>query len=178
MTWKPAVLTGLCLAVVSLGLSVQQWAPCVVAYGPSTSLPKGWYVRALGSRPLQLGDIVVVSAPDVMQPYVPTEVRGMRLLKQVAALPGMQVCWGMTTMIVVRPVEWYPFVPDAPAIRQPPGCRILGDKEIVLVGTHPRSFDSRYVGPISTQLIQWRAVPVWTWKGDEGGEGGTPTRGL
>jgi type IV secretory pathway protease TraF len=178
MAWKPATMTGIMLTVLSLGLSAPRWVPSVLAYGPSTSLPKGWYVRAFPARPLRVGDLVVLDVPAQMYGYVPTEVRQARLLKQVAAVGGMMVCWGETAMTVLGNQAWYPLHPLAPPVRQDLGCRVVAPDELVLVGQHIRSFDSRYMGPVSTTLVQWRALPVWTWPGEEREHGGTPTRGL
>jgi type IV secretory pathway protease TraF len=165
MAWKPATLTGVVLTVLSLGLSAPRWVPSVLAYGPSTSLPKGWYVRAFPARPLRVGDLVVLDVPASMQGYVPTDVRQARLLKQVAAVGGMTVCWGTGAMSVQETHRWYPFHPLAPLARQDLGCRVVTPNELVLVGQHARSFDSRYMGPVSSTLVQWRALPVWTWPG-------------
>jgi type IV secretory pathway protease TraF len=177
MTWKPATLTGVILTVLSLGLSAPRWVPSVLAYGPSTSLPKGWYVRAFPARPLRVGDLVVLDVPDRMQDYVATDVRHPRLLKQVAAVGGMTACWGIEAMTVRGTHGWYPFHPLAPAVRHDLGCWVLAPDEVVLVGTHARSFDSRYMGPVSTTLVQWRALPVWTWPGEEREQGGAHARG-
>jgi type IV secretory pathway protease TraF len=35
---------------------------------------------------------------------------------------------------------------------------------LILVGTHPRSFDSRYIGVVDGHLLQFRVRPLWTWE--------------
>ncbi|TIS13749.1 MAG: S26 family signal peptidase, partial [Mesorhizobium sp.] len=43
------------------------------------------------------------------------------------------------------------------------GCRALGDNEVFLLGSDKnRSFDSRYFGPVPTQNVIGRLVPLWT----------------
>ena len=33
-----------------------------------------------------------------------------------------------------------------------------------MVGTHPRSFDSRYIGEVDRALVRFRVLPLWTWR--------------
>ncbi|TIU31998.1 MAG: S26 family signal peptidase, partial [Mesorhizobium sp.] len=41
--------------------------------------------------------------------------------------------------------------------------RALGDNEVFLLGSDKnRSFDSRYFGPVPTQNVIGRLVPLWT----------------
>lgn len=42
------------------------------------------------------------------------------------------------------------------------GCGPLSDGAVFLLGDHPKSFDSRYFGPVSTTLIVGKAVPIAT----------------
>ena len=49
-------------------------------------------------------------------------------------------------------------------MQQPQGCHTIPAGELLLVGTHPRSFDSRYIGVVDGQLLQFRVHPLWTWE--------------
>ncbi|TIQ50117.1 MAG: S26 family signal peptidase, partial [Mesorhizobium sp.] len=43
------------------------------------------------------------------------------------------------------------------------GCRALGHNEVFVLGSEKsRSFDSRYFGPVPTQNLIGRLVPLWT----------------
>jgi type IV secretory pathway protease TraF len=100
---------------------------------------------------------------------MPVEIEGSRLLKQVAAVGGMQVCWGPKAMTIATtggPWLEYPLHAEAPAGRAEEGCRVLDEEDLVVVGTHERSVDSRQIGPVARQLVQWRAWPVWTWEAE------------
>jgi conjugative transfer signal peptidase TraF len=52
-----------------------------------------------------------------------------------------------------RPLAHYPY-----------GTHVLGQGELRLVSPyHPRSFDSRYFGPVASVGVISRLVPVWSW---------------
>jgi type IV secretory pathway protease TraF len=152
------------LLVVSWRASL--WVPHVLVYAPSASLPKGWYVRAFPARPLTVGDLVVLTVPASMDAAVPQEVPQRRLLKSVAAVEGDTVCWEQGAMVRATPAGavQYPLHPDVPVAAHPSGCQTLEAEHLVIVGTHPRSMDSRYVGPVPARLVQFRVVPLWTWE--------------
>jgi type IV secretory pathway protease TraF len=150
-----------------LGYTGLQALPSVLVYVPSPSLPKGWYVRAWRQAPLAVGDLVVLTVPASMRPWMPVDLAAPRLLKQIAAVGGMEVCWGPTGMMIPTPSgPWmaYPQHAEGPASRVEEGCRVLGEEELVVIGTHPRSVDSRHIGPVARALVQWQAWPVWTWE--------------
>ena len=157
---------GVLALMLTLGSTTPQWVPAVLIYAPSASLPKGWYVRAFPARTVQVSDLVVLDVPASMAPYMPLDVPHTRLLKQVAALGGDTVCWELRAMTITTPqgTARYPLHPEGPALRQPDGCHALGADTLVIVGTHPRSFDSRYVGTMPLSLVRFRVVPLWTWR--------------
>lgn len=160
--WRYGVV-GLIVGLVGLG--VPQGLPRILAYGVTPSLPKGWYVRQWSQRPLQVGDIVVVRTPAILATRMPPNVPGSRLLKMIAGVPGMYVCWTTEAMTVEgRVYPRHAAIQDAAARV---GCGIVDDGEVLLVGLHPRSFDSRYFGPVPLHLVQWRAQALWTWETQE-----------
>jgi type IV secretory pathway protease TraF len=165
MTGIPLKWGGLVLAL-TLGWTTPWWLSRVLVYAPSASLPKGWYMRAFPARAVQVGDLVVLDVPGAMAAYVPMDVPHARLLKQVAALGGDMVCWSHDAMAVrtVHGAVRYPFHPASRAVRHPEGCTALDADSLVMVGTHPRSFDSRYVGQVPVSLVRFRVVPLWTWR--------------
>jgi type IV secretory pathway protease TraF len=165
MTRPGRTLSGLAL-LLTLGWSASLWLPAVLVYAPSASLPKGWYVRAFPGRALQVGDLVVLEVPASMAASVPLDVPHRRLLKHVAALGGDTVCWAQDAMVVrtLQGTARYPFHPDGPMGTHPNGCHTLETESVVIIGTHPRSFDSRYVGAVPVSLVRFRVWPLWTWR--------------
>ena len=161
--WQSLLRRGLggLLVVYLLGLG----AATVVISSPSPSLPPGYYIRALPLHPLRIGDLVMVEVPAVLKPSVPSWYSGRWLLKQVAGLAGTAVCWEATRMVVQGPGQevHYLVPPQPPMVPQREGCTVLGDDEMLIVGRHARSIDSRYVGPVSTNLVRFRVWPLWTW---------------
>jgi type IV secretory pathway protease TraF len=166
MTWWKWAVLGTALGWVVLACTAMWWAPALVAYGPSTSLPKGWYIRAWRQNPVLVGDLVVLTPPQEMRSYLPPTVPQARILKQVVAVGGMVVCWTEAAMVIYgeESVASFEYHPEAPAVRYRRGCRVVEPDELVVSGTAPRSFDSRYIGPLCLSAVQWRAVPLYTWR--------------
>ena len=69
------------------------------------------------------------------------------------------------TVVTARGTAAIPIMPRRSRMRQP---RRLPSRSrrttCILVGTHPRSFDSRYIGVVDGQLLQFRVRPLWTWE--------------
>jgi type IV secretory pathway protease TraF len=153
-------------ALVLVGKSAPAWVPQLLVYAPSSSMPLGWYARAFPERDVRVGDLVVVETPESMRAALPAQTPQARLLKAVAGVAGTAVCWHKEGMVVWAPggTRCYPTQPDLQG--EPPleTCRRVGKDEVVLVGWHPRSFDSRYVGTIPLGLVQFRVWPLWTWE--------------
>jgi type IV secretory pathway protease TraF len=173
MRRRRKVLAGI---VVALGLVaclgpwvVRVTVGPVVVYNATASLPKGWYVRAWHSFPLQVGDIVVMEVPAAVWAQIPAELPVQWFLKHVAALPGMQVCWTAEGMEVryEQMVVTYRLHAEYTGLSPAVVCRVLTEEEIVVTGEHERSLDSRYMGPLAFASVQWRALPLWTWRGTE-----------
>jgi len=165
MLWSVLVLGGVVIAGWSAGL-LRGLLP-VIVYNPSPSLKRGWYLQAGTRRGTpETGTIVYMRTPAVFTPYMPSEWPAHHLLKQVVAVAGMRVCWAHDAMTVETPDGFskrYHLHADIPA-RYPIGCTTLQPDALVVIGTHLRSFDSRYVGPVSALLVDCTVVPLWTWE--------------
>ena len=128
-------------------------------------LPYRFYLLHLSEHGEQRGDYVAFSA-ERMEPFYPA---GTLVAKQVIGVPGDHVLvnangvwvneqfWGALQHVKAggrlwrlghRPEE---YVRDE---RVPP-------HQLWVMGTHPRSFDSRYWGYVSDEQIVGRAVPLW-----------------
>lgn len=127
-------------------------------YNITTSAPIGWYAVER-KRPLQRDDLLAAFAPQstrnlaVARGYLPTHVP---LIKTVWAVGGERVCHDGQSVRV-------PNRPDISVLGQDglgralpviSGCYTLKADEVFLVSTSiANSWDSRYFGPVSDDLI-------------------------
>lgn len=148
----------------------------LVLYNHSPSVPEGLYVRT--SAPVTVGAFVTVRARDVAPEQA--HRRGFedttdRFIKRVAAAGGARVCSDGRRLVVGGDDDGVGDVGDDhhravavrvvdngadPSTRGWRGCRVLAPGEVLLLGDTQDSFDGRYWGPISVQLIEgvWRKV--------------------
>lgn len=132
----------------------------VVLFNHSPSVPVGFYVRE--SSVLTRGMFVTVRARDV----APAEAvahhyndEGDRFIKRLAAIAGQEVC-SDGRVLSIDDVEAAIVQVGAGAPQGWVGCRTLGSNEILLLGDSANSFDGRYWGPISTDVVEgvWRPL--------------------
>jgi len=148
------------LVVVCAALMTARAQP-VMIYNPSQSVPSGFYLRS--SEPPRRGDFVTVAAFEVAPEYA--ALRGYadrtdHFLKRVAAIEGQLVC-AEDEMISIDGSHAATRIDRDAAGRTLPtwrGCRRLGAGELFLLGDTDDSFDGRYWGPITINLIEG----VWT----------------
>lgn len=155
------VLLGVALAGPLSAVSAQ------LVINATPSLPRGLYWR-LPVGGLAVGDVVEVTAPDrwlALMRGLPERFRHAPVLKHVAATAGSTVCWTPEAMTLGTedPTPRWPMLPGlAPTTTT---CQVVGPEELALVGTHPRSLDSRYGGLVDRRRVRFRVIPVLTWGG-------------
>ncbi|MEQ1808440.1 MAG: S26 family signal peptidase [Terricaulis sp.] len=135
----------------------------LVIYNPSNSVPAGFYVRL--DRPLERGALVTVRAVSVAPAYATLRNftdPGDRFIKRIAGVAGDEVCaegqrLSLNGVVVARRSER-----DSAGHMLPTwsGCRILAPDELLLLGDTADSFDGRYWGPVTTEMISgvWRSI--------------------
>jgi conjugative transfer signal peptidase TraF len=151
------------LGLVALGSSGRR-APLLI-YNASASAPLGFY-RVFPARPLARGDLVLARAPETPRRlaaergYLPA---GVALVKRIAALSGERIC-AIGRAVTIDGIAVATRLPVDRAGRPLPawgGCRTLGPDEVfLLMAGVPDSFDSRYFGPVSTESVIGRLVPL------------------
>ena len=155
-----------------LGIAAFIAAACVtpatrIVYNPSDSAPRGWYLVFQAAR-VRVGDYVVVRLPRdtaalaAARDYLP---RSVPILKQIAALGGQRVCIRNAVVYVDGAAITRALDVDSKGRPLTAGvhCRALFDDELFLLNlTNPRSFDSRYFGPIDASFVRGRAIPLST----------------
>lgn len=141
-------------------------APRLV-WNASASAPIGLYWNT-GARDVSRGDLVVAWAPEfarrlaATRGYLPEDVP---LVKLVAGLSGDTICavGGMVWVNGSTPIVRLKRDRDGRDLPAWTGCRLLRSDEVLLLMEGVRdSFDGRYFGSISTNLIIGRLVPLWT----------------
>lgn len=154
-------------ATMLLGIPLMLHPVPRLVWNASASAPIGFYlVRSAGS--LHRGDLVLMPPPGAVarlasaRGYLPD---GVLLVKRAAALSGDLVCvndkevrlnghhvaWTLPEDREGRPLPWWD------------DCRRLVDDEVfLLMPDVPDSFDSRYFGPVPSNRIVGRLVPLWT----------------
>jgi conjugative transfer signal peptidase TraF len=132
-------------------------------WNASNSVPIGWYF--VRKRQPNLGEIAVIQQPEWVEIYA--SARGYLplqtpLLKPVRAIKGSIVCR----------FERYVFIDGNMVARAKyldtnhrmlpvwKGCRTLKSDEVLVLGQHRGSFDSRYFGPINRTQVLGTAVRV------------------
>ncbi len=161
------------LAVVAVGvLSILPVTPRLI-WNASASVPLGLY-SIEPARHLEVTDLVAVRTPEPLASFMAERrylPRGVPLMKRVAALPGQRVCRN-GAHITIDGIDMGEALARDRAGRALPswqGCRRIADDEVFLMNwTAPDSMDGRYFGPLSTNTIIGRAIPLWT---DEDGDG-------
>lgn len=165
---KALIARALTPALAGIALLV---APTIASLAPllvwniSPSVPVGLYCIAY--IPPNVGHLALVRLPSgiaalaTRRRYLP---RTAHLLKPVIAVGGDRVCrFGPHTLIngrIIALAQWTDGLGRALPIWQ--GCRALAAGDVFLIARDPRSFDSRYFGPLGRHNIVGRGVPVWT----------------
>ena len=99
--------------------------------------------------------------------HVPIErgamVQMRQLMKHVAAVPGDTVCATPMGSFVNHRLWPNSDIPtDAKYPHYPYGCYKLAAGQYWILGSHPLSYDSRYLGMIPWDLIDGTVKPFWT----------------
>lgn len=172
---KYLALGGLGVLTILLGglavMTVYAWRTGADLYlNVGVSLAPGWYlclpVPEEGLLPL--GAIVEVVPPafavEAVAAYFSGDVLG-HWLKQVALGPTETVCLAGEEVRVGEEVIAQRPLLQRYALPAVEGCWTLGDDEVFVLGTHPRSWDSRYVGPLPRAAVKGLCEALWTWEG-------------
>lgn len=140
------------LVCVAIGLGVR--------LNVSSSVPRGLYwIRSL-AMPVQPGDLVAFHVP-----RRPAWWQGSTLMvKPVAGVAGDVACL-YEKIFWVGPRNYGPVVeaPSGPVGAWLHGCQVVPEAAVVVASSSPRSFDSRYFGPLPEHTLVGRAVPLWIW---------------
>lgn len=162
-------LVGILFGVIAM-LGAAWVKPAIqLAYNPTDSAPRGWYLVTPAAR-FRVGDYVVAQIPNeasllaAARGYLPLTVP---LLKQVGAVAGVRVCVCndivyIDSVAITRTLD---VDSKGRALASWQRCRALGSDELFLLNPgNKASFDSRYFGPVKTTDVRGRVTPLWTWR--------------
>ncbi|MFD1984381.1 S26 family signal peptidase [Mesorhizobium newzealandense] len=163
------VRKAIAIAAIGVGLigftAFEKPSPWLV-WNASASAPLGLYL--VDSAAPARGDLVLVRTAQAVadraekRGYLP---RNVPLVKRIAALPHEHVCTFNEAIIIGGAIVARRLATDVQGRALPwwNACRKLVDDEVFLLnGETPRSFDSRYFGPVPASNVIGRLVPLWT----------------
>ena len=131
------------------------------------SMAKGAYVRVGEVHDIKSGDIIAMPMNSAARNYLVKKLgypKDTMLIKRVAGLSGDLVCRhnsvvtiNKRTLVAARSDQQGNLLPAWN------GCRTLSTSEVFLLGDHPASFDSRYLGPVLQGELAgiYRAAVTW-----------------
>jgi type IV secretory pathway protease TraF len=86
------------------------------------------------------------------------------MLKQMTALAPDTVCLQGHDVIVNGTVIAQCPLLEAYPLHAAEGCHALGEDEVFLMGTHARSYDSRYFSSVPRPNLAATCTALWTWE--------------
>ncbi len=171
MSWCVPV-TG-AISVLALAAASTFDLPKKLVFNATNSAPVGFYW--LDKRRVRTGDYVFAHVPVRVRTLVESRrylPRDVPLIKRVGGGYGDRICRiGQDVLINgVRAAVALRYDGQGRKMPQWYGCYVLTEGHIFLLQDHPRSFDSRYFGPVGPDIIIGRAVRMRFpyWKDDEG----------
>ncbi len=118
-------------------------------------MPIGIYIKILTNK-FEIGDIIIFHS----------EEKKSNLLKYIAGYEGHEYCfdfegilWINGFPLVQKNIKKYPEKLSTESF-----CQILKKDELLVLGDHPNSYDSRYFGPIKKQQIIAQVELALEWK--------------
>ena len=139
-------------------------------YNVTVSLPPGWYVcqKLRAGAVLSRGNLVLLTPPpkvrDALHRIAPLQATTTLWMKQLAAMDQDTVCLVGDDVSINGAVVAHRVLLNTYAMPPLEGCMMFGQNEVFLLGSHTKSFDSRYTGAWDASAIEGTCTPVWTWE--------------
>lgn len=151
------------------GLSAQG---ITLTFNPTASAPIGLWAIATRSRAFHPGDYVVACPPPVAVVESVLKAGGLPegscpsgtgpVLKTIGAVASDTVTLREGFPVSVNGSEMQGMIPGDSFPAWPSGTYPVGPSEVWLLSDyHPRSFDSRYFGPVQVDQVIGKAYPVF-----------------
>lgn len=167
MTGRAVALAVMAVGIAFLVFTITAKPMPRLLWNASASVPIGLY-RIEPVRELAVTNLVVAAAPQPLatvfaeRDYLPL---GVPLIKRILALPGQSVCRNGLLITVDGKAVGTALAYDSRDRALPvwQGCRRIAPDEVFLMNVGAAaSLDGRYFGPIPSNSIVGRALPLWT----------------
>lgn len=165
MKKKAVIFLGLCLA---FGLMLCEM-PKMIYFNVTSSLPQGFYLR-IPCKEFRRGDYIVYEPSEEVKTLIVENGWGdgkRDFLKKVGATAGEKYSIDAETLkfeiegkYIGQVYETDTKGNDLPKIR---GEHEVPKGYVLPIATSARSFDGRYSGVISEEIIKARVIPILTW---------------
>lgn len=155
-------ITGLSAGLVLFGLGFDPADRLI--WNRTASAPTGLYW--LSDAPFTPGRWVVVSSQSVQAKWAQEHGfvgKGWPLLKQIAGVPGDEICRTGRDILMNDEVVAEALTVDSSGRNLPvwDGCLQLQSDEFFLLTPHPASLDGRYFGPTKQSDLDGVAIPLF-----------------
>lgn len=166
---KRRVLLGGAAALCALLLPTLHRPALRLVWNVSASVPVGLY-RIVPEPAQRRGELVALRPSPTLARYMASRryvEAGALLVKPIAAVAGQEVCRSGETVAIDDVTVATARIADRTGRPLPvwTGChRLRAGTVFLLAPSVPASFDGRYFGPVATNSIVGRAVPLWTWQ--------------
>lgn len=129
----------------------------IIFLNQTASMPTGIYIKKSKDK-LEIGDIIVFYSKETKS----------NLLKYVAGYDGYEYCldfentlWGNSFPLAQKNIAKFHEEKPTQSL-----CKTLKKDELLVLGEHPDSYDSRYFGPIKRQQVIAQVELALEWKND------------
>lgn len=160
------------ISVASLGIGLALFGAAFkpqdrLIWNRTGSAPQGLYW--LSDEPFTLGRWVVVSSHSVDAQWAEDHGfvgRNWPLLKQIAGLPGDEICRTDMQILINGTIAGDARLQDSFGRDLPSwqGCVVLGEDQLFLMTAHPDSLDGRYFGPAEIHDLDGVAHLILHWR--------------
>ncbi|OPZ24113.1 MAG: Peptidase S26 [bacterium ADurb.BinA186] len=129
----------------------------IIFLNKTASMPIGIYIKNSTDK-LKIGDIIVFYSKETKS----------NLLKYIAGYEGDEYCLDFENTLWVNnfPLAQKNIAKYHEEMPTQSLCQILKKEELLVLGEHPDSYDSRYFGPIKKQQVIAQVELALEWKND------------
>ena len=164
LSWKLNSREKTLAIVVLAALLAGSWLPGRLIISTSPSLEHRIFFLTKAKDSIKIGDYLVFKHEDTSFVHKGLDQKNDRLVKKVGCSPGNRLSVDSKRTFFCGQRELGKALKADSKGRSLPVFDFTGvvpDNSYFMVGTNPRSFDSRYFGFIHADEILYKALPIW-----------------